>query len=352
MRGTVALLEAETGLLAVEAALGHPQAAGRIRHRIGEGIPGRAVESGAPVLVPQEVRETGEEVTILGVPILLDGAAVGALTIELPYEAERDCERMVKVLRIAAGMISQALRIQQLVGQERERLVEENTQLRQELQERYEFTNLIGNSGPMRRVYEQVAQVVGTGATVLIRGESGTGKELIAHALHHHSPRAGRPFVRVNCAALPETLVESELFGYERGAVHRRRRRAGRAGSSWPTAARSSSTRSASCRSPPRPSCCACSRSASSSGVGGTQHGAGRRARSSRPPTRTWSRRSRTRRVPGGPLLPAQRRSRSACRRSASGSRTTCSWPTTSWTRTRSARPQHQADLHPDASTC
>jgi Nif-specific regulatory protein len=70
----------------------------------------------------------------------------------------------------------------------------------------------------MRRVFDQVAQVVGTGATVLIRGESGTGKELIAHALHHHSPRAGKPFVRVNCAALPETLVESELFGYERGA--------------------------------------------------------------------------------------------------------------------------------------
>jgi Nif-specific regulatory protein len=125
---------------------------------------------------------------------------------------------MVKVLRIAAGMISQALRIQRLVDLERQRLVEENTQLRQELRERYEFTNIVGNSGPMRRVYEQVAQVVGTNTTVLIRGESGTGKELIAHALHHHSPRSGKPFIRVNCAALPETLVESELFGYERGA--------------------------------------------------------------------------------------------------------------------------------------
>jgi Nif-specific regulatory protein len=218
MRGTIALLEPETGLLAVEAALGLPPAAGRVRHRIGDGIPGRTVETRAPVVVTQEVRETGEEVTVLGVPILLDRAAVGALTIELPFEAERDCERMVKVLRIASGMISQALRIQRLVGQERERLVEENTQLRQELEERYEFSNLIGNSGPMRRVSEQIAQVVGTGATVLIRGESGTGKELIAHALHHHSPRAGRPFVRVNCAALPESLVESELFGYERGA--------------------------------------------------------------------------------------------------------------------------------------
>jgi Nif-specific regulatory protein len=218
VRGTVVLLEAESGLLAVQAALGQPEGAGRLRYRVGEGVPGRAAESGTPVVVPRSIDASGAEVTALGVPILLDGSVAGALAVELRHDPERDCDRVVKVLRIAAGMISQALRIHRLVGQERERLVEENSQLRQELQERYEFTNLIGNSGPMRRVYEQISQVVGTGATVLIRGESGTGKELIAHALHHHSPRAGRPFVRVNCAALPETLVESELFGYERGA--------------------------------------------------------------------------------------------------------------------------------------
>ncbi len=218
LRGTIALVEAETGLLAVEAALEQPQPAGRVRFRLGEGPSGRAAESGAPVVVPRASREAGVDIALLSVPILLDGPGTGALQVEMRYETERDLERMVKVLRIAAGMIAQSLRIQRLIGLERERLVEENTQLRQELQERYEFTNLIGNSGPMRRVYEQVSQVVGTGATVLIRGESGTGKELIAHALHHHSPRAGRPFVRVNCAALPETLVESELFGYERGA--------------------------------------------------------------------------------------------------------------------------------------
>jgi len=217
LRGSVALLEEESGLLAVEASLADPQPR-RVRYRVGEGPVGRAAATGAPVVVPRTAREGGEDVAQLCVPILLDGAAAGTLQIELRHETDRDLERMVKVLRIAAGMISQSLRIQRLIGQERERLVEENTQLRQELQERYEFTNLIGNSGPMRRVYEQISQVVGTGATVLIRGESGTGKELIAHALHHHSPRADRPFVRVNCAALPETLVESELFGYERGA--------------------------------------------------------------------------------------------------------------------------------------
>jgi Nif-specific regulatory protein len=125
---------------------------------------------------------------------------------------------MIKVLRITAALISQAVRIHHLVEGERQRLVEENTQLREELRERYEFSNIVGNSGTMRRVYEQVAQVVGTGATVMIRGESGTGKELIAHALHHHSPRAAKPFIRVNCAAVPETLVETELFGYRKGA--------------------------------------------------------------------------------------------------------------------------------------
>jgi Nif-specific regulatory protein len=171
--------------------------------------------------------ERQEEVTFICVPILLDQSTAGTLAVEMRVAPERDSERMVKVLRIAAAMISQALRIQRLIDLERQRLVEENTQLREELRERYEFNNIVGNSGPMRQVYEQVAQVVGTTATVLVRGESGTGKELIAHALHHHSPRAGKPFIRVNCAALPETLVESELFGYERGAftgAHARRK--------------------------------------------------------------------------------------------------------------------------------
>jgi Nif-specific regulatory protein len=230
IRGAVTLCDKSTGILTVEAALGYPGQGERVRYRLGEGITGTVAETGAPAVIPRVSREPRflhraagpdvrrEETTFICVPIIADGSVEGTLSIEFPFVGERDWDRMVKVLRIAAGMISQALRIQRLVDVERQRLVEENTQLRQELRERYEFTNIVGNSGPMRRVYEQVAQVVGTNTTVLIRGESGTGKELIAHALHHHSPRAGKPFVRVNCAALPETLVESELFGYERGA--------------------------------------------------------------------------------------------------------------------------------------
>jgi len=111
--------------------------------------------------------------------------------------------------------------LKQLVVQldaERQRLQEENAQLRLELKERYGFSNLVGTSGPMRQVHEHVAQVARANTTVLLRGESGTGKELLAHAIHYNSTRAKRPFVKVSCAALPHDLIESELFGYERGA--------------------------------------------------------------------------------------------------------------------------------------
>ena len=231
-RGAVTLIEEQSGLLLVEAALGYPRGPGRVRYRVGEGITGGVAQRGTPTVVPhvrdepaflhravpREERAIEEDVSFLCVPILMEGASAGTLAVEMPFVADPDAERMVKVLRIIAAMVSQAVRIHRLAEGERQRLVEENSQLRQELRERYELSNIVGNSGPMRQVYEQVAQVVGTGATVMIRGESGTGKELIAHALHHSSPRAGKAFVRVNCAALPETLVETELFGHERGA--------------------------------------------------------------------------------------------------------------------------------------
>src|SRR5207249_8347028 len=110
------------------------------------------------------------------------------------------------------------IKIQRLIEEDKKKLVDENTHLRQELKERYDFSTIIGTSGPVRQMYEQMSQVAATNTTVLIRGESGTGKELVAHAIHYNSPRANKPFVKVSCAALPESLIESELFGYEKGA--------------------------------------------------------------------------------------------------------------------------------------
>ena len=159
-----------------------------------------------------------EEISYVCVPILLNRKAVGALGADFRFKAERDFDRTVKFLGVVASLMAQSIRIQRVIDAERERLREENTHLKSELRERYDFSNILGTSGPMRLVYEQVSQVARTDTTVLIRGESGTGKELIAQAIHYNSLRAKRPFIKVSCAALPESLIESELFGYEKGA--------------------------------------------------------------------------------------------------------------------------------------
>jgi DNA-binding NtrC family response regulator len=97
-------------------------------------------------------------------------------------------------------------------------LRDENRELRAELSQRYQFDNMVGHSGAMREIFGTIERVAPTRATVLLCGESGVGKDLIARAIHHHSPRADRPFVKINCTTLPENLMESELFGYEKGA--------------------------------------------------------------------------------------------------------------------------------------
>jgi DNA-binding NtrC family response regulator len=97
-------------------------------------------------------------------------------------------------------------------------LEDENRKLREELGHRYEFDNIVGHSGSMQEIFATIERVAPTRATVLLAGESGVGKDLIARAVHYHSPRRERPFVKINCTALPENLMESELFGYEKGA--------------------------------------------------------------------------------------------------------------------------------------
>src|SRR5262245_30940815 len=231
VRSSVVMLDEETGQLQVEASDGLDRPGYRVSYQLGEGITGRVVESGKPIVVPQISREPmflnraakraelpQQELSFICVPIMLSRKAVGALGVDLRFKSDRDYDRTQKFLGVVASMISQAVKVQRLIDSERKKLLDENTHLRQELRERYDFSNLLGTSGPMRQICEQVAQVARTMTTALIRGESGTGKELIAHAIHYNSLRANKPFVKVSCAALPESLIESELFGYERGA--------------------------------------------------------------------------------------------------------------------------------------
>jgi len=230
--GSITLLNPDSGRLHVEASEGLTPEGRSARYAIGEGVTGRVVESAKPVIVPRASKEPmflnrarrknldRRDISFICVPIKTRKSrkSVGAISIDLPFEKGRDYQRYVKFLDVVATMIAQAIRVNHLVDAERQRLTEENVHLRGELKERYDFANIVGTSSPMRQVYAQVSQVAAANTTVLVRGESGTGKELIAHAIHYNSPRAKKPFVKVSCAALPDSLIESELFGYERGA--------------------------------------------------------------------------------------------------------------------------------------
>jgi len=231
VRSTVVLISDQAGEVAVEASAGAIDVNKSARYRLGEGINGEVVQSGKPIVVPRVSHEprflnraaarpelAHQELSYICVPIALDGQTVGALGIDLVYKADRNYERTTTFLGVVGSMIAQAMKVHRLIEADRQLLVDENTHLRLELKERYGFSNIVGTSRAIREVYEQIAQVAPTNTTVLLRGESGTGKELIAHALHYNSTRAKRPFVKVSCAALPDSLIESELFGYERGA--------------------------------------------------------------------------------------------------------------------------------------
>jgi Nif-specific regulatory protein len=224
-RGFVALAAEGSTRIDVEASTGF-DGPGRRRLSTIDGVTREVVASGRAVVIARaslepllaSLFEGTHERTYISVPITVNRRTTGALSVELSYRRDRDYDRAARFLAVVASAIAQAVKMHRLVEAERQRLVEENIHLREELRERYDFSNIIGNSGPMRQVYEQVTQVARTNTTVLIRGESGTGKELIAHAIHYNSLRAKKQFIKVSCAALPETLIESELFGYEKGA--------------------------------------------------------------------------------------------------------------------------------------
>ncbi len=232
LRGMVMLREQDTDELRIAASYGvSDDGARRLSYQIGEGITGRVAESGKPIIVPQISREPmfmdrlgvrravrQEELSFICVPVSINRKPVGVLGVDLRYKPDLDFEQTSTFLSIIASMIAQAIKVEHLVEFDKQRLLDENIHLKQELRERYDFSHIIGNSSPLRQVYEQVTQVARTNTTVLLRGESGTGKELIAHAIHYNSLRSNKPFIKVSCAALPETLIEAELFGHEKGA--------------------------------------------------------------------------------------------------------------------------------------
>lgn len=173
--------------------------------------------------LPTISRETAEGVTMLSllmVPIKADGQVLGVLGMRRG-DTERSMVPVsdeIRLLTMVAQLMGQALRLAATVEAERLSMQLEQETLRSQLRNRYQIANVVGHSKRMQDVLAQVHQAATGRSTVLIRGESGTGKEALAGALHYLSARSKGPFVKINCAALPESLLESELFGHEKGA--------------------------------------------------------------------------------------------------------------------------------------
>ncbi len=232
LRGTISLLNRQTREISIEAAYGLSNSQQRKgKYRLGEGITGQVVQSGQPTVIPHIsddptfLDRTGARkgtkkgnMSFICVPIKIGKETIGALSVDRYFTEDIGLDEDVRLLSIIASMIAQAVKLRQSLQEERQRLLEENTRLQEELKDRFRPSNIIGNTSIMQEAFDLVAQVSKSDATVLIRGESGTGKELFAHALHYNSLRADKPFIKVNCAALPETIIESELFGHEKGA--------------------------------------------------------------------------------------------------------------------------------------
>ena len=231
--GTVSIINPTTGKLEIEVAHGlSAESRKRGQYQIGEGITGRVVASGEPILVPQigneplflnKTRARGDKERQRGsficVPIQSGKQVIGALSIDRVYANGLDqAEADLRFLTILSSLIAQTAHRIQTVNQETEELRQENQKLRRELSGKNQLSDIIGNSSRMQEVFEMAHRVVNSTATVLLRGESGTGKTLVAKALHYNGQRCDHPFMVVNCSALPETLLESELFGHEKGA--------------------------------------------------------------------------------------------------------------------------------------
>ncbi len=227
--GALSLRKPDSDIFVIEASRGlTPEEMQRGQYRMGEGITGMVAQSGQPEIVPDVSTDprflnrtrarTGKKNAFICTPIIHNGVVVGTISTDRPTSTEEDLRGDLDFLVLVGNLLAAAVAAMSESIAERDSLLAENERLRRQLGNRYQPSNLVGNSRLMRQVYDQIVQVANSAATVLIRGESGTGKELVARALHFGSARRPNPFISVNCAALPETLIESELFGHEKGA--------------------------------------------------------------------------------------------------------------------------------------
>ncbi len=235
-RGTLRILNRATNESLIEATCGasvdeaHPE-----MDAIAEKVALQVAASGDALIIPNiatpqrfllasELHETAAvclsnaSLACICVPVAHSGQVMGTLSVTSRSTSRASLEADFRLLTLIAQLIAQAVKHRQQAHEQVEYYRRENEMLQEQIKKHFRPDNMIGNSRAMHTVYHSIEQVAGSKSTVLIRGESGVGKELVAHAVHTRSPRAEKAFVKINCAALPDGIVESELFGHERGA--------------------------------------------------------------------------------------------------------------------------------------
>ncbi|MGD8777445.1 MAG: sigma 54-interacting transcriptional regulator [Ignavibacteria bacterium] len=231
-RSMITIYNRKTEEIFVESSAGlSTQEQERGKYRLGEGVIGSVFESGEEMIIPKIADEpsfldkTGsrrkvdkKDISFICLPIKNKEEVIGTLSGDLDCCDKSILDEYLKILKIISVMIAQAVRLHQLDHEDRNHLVEENKRLKANLKKKFRPGNIVGNSKGMQQVYDLIEKVSSANATVLILGESGVGKELVAHAIHYNSSRANNAFITFNCAALPESIIDSELFGHEKGA--------------------------------------------------------------------------------------------------------------------------------------
>jgi Nif-specific regulatory protein len=232
IRGTIVLLDRTTRKLRIVAAQGlTSRERARGEYAIGEGVTGHVVQTGLPQIVPDISKDPrfldrtagrrtdpARPIAFICVPLKVDSQVVGALSVDRPVAVQASLDKDLRLLSIVASTVSQVLKINRLISVEKEKVLAHDEALLGELRSRYRLDNVVGQSRAIQEVLATAATAAKSRASILVTGDTGTGKELVASVIHYNSRRASGPFVKVNCGALPETLLESELFGHVKGA--------------------------------------------------------------------------------------------------------------------------------------
>ncbi|MBD3347216.1 MAG: GAF domain-containing protein [Chitinivibrionales bacterium] len=232
-RGMITILSKDNTELILDVAHGISEPDRRRgRYRPGEGVTGKVLQSGKPIVIPKLKDEpafldrTGarsnlesSNIAFLCVPVKAKGNVIGTLSVDRVTNGNKDkLENELDFLEAVGDLVSQLVLERRESNERISELEKENLELRRSLEDMGRPREMIGNSSTMREVFRQIAQVSSSPTTVLICGDTGTGKELVARAIHQKSPRKDGHFIAVNCASLPESLLESELFGHEKGS--------------------------------------------------------------------------------------------------------------------------------------